>query len=343
MRVCDAVGTHSVHYVEDPESPITQILGNNEWVDTVRFPRTTLLIQAGDCDDTSALLASLLESIGIRTAIMTSPGHVFMAFDSGEPEENMWLFQSLDLEAVAHAGRAWIPVETTVLSDGFLAAWLEASRLIRTHGERGDIEFLPVHEARDAYPPLSLPRSTFAVVEPLPAAIDELFDASVEGVVETLYANGLATLRQQLAGRSGTDALKVRNQIGILHARFGEDAEAERTFASTITTAPEFIPAYVNMANLRQSAGDFAGAIDVLEEALQYRADSIYLNLALARSHFQSGAAEQASRYFALVRERAPSLAERYAYIDAATSAGGDAVARAGAPGAGEPLIWAVE
>ncbi len=224
MRVCDAVGTHSVHYIEDPESPIANILGNSEWVDAVRFPRTTLLIQSGDCDDTTALLASLLKSIGIRTAILTSPGHVFMAFDSGEPEENLLLFQSLQLEAVARDGRVWIPVETTVLGDGLLAAWLEGSRLLRAHTERGEIEFIPVHEVRQEYPPLSLPGSTFNVVEPVTAAIDELFDESVVGVVERMYDNGLSSLQQRLASRSRSDALKIRNQIGILHARFGEEA-----------------------------------------------------------------------------------------------------------------------
>jgi len=100
IRVCDALGTYGIAYVEDPDSPISRVLGKSAVVDTVRFPRTTLLIRSGDCDDTSALLGSLLESVGVSTAIMTYPGHVFPAFDTGEPKENLWLFTHRNLEAM---------------------------------------------------------------------------------------------------------------------------------------------------------------------------------------------------------------------------------------------------
>ncbi|MBN1686695.1 MAG: hypothetical protein JW852_08575, partial [Spirochaetales bacterium] len=90
-KICDALGTYRIEYIEDPDSPFSRILGKAEVIDTVRFPRTTLHIRAGDCDDSTALLASLLESSGVSTAIMTSPGHVFLAFDTAEPAENAWM------------------------------------------------------------------------------------------------------------------------------------------------------------------------------------------------------------------------------------------------------------
>jgi transglutaminase-like putative cysteine protease len=36
------------------------------------------MYRAGDCDDLSILYCSLLEAIGIRTAFVTIPGHIFM-------------------------------------------------------------------------------------------------------------------------------------------------------------------------------------------------------------------------------------------------------------------------
>ena len=44
-------------------------------VDFLQFPRQTLVYGAGDCDDISILYNSLLESVGIRTAFITIPGH----------------------------------------------------------------------------------------------------------------------------------------------------------------------------------------------------------------------------------------------------------------------------
>jgi len=67
-------------------------------VETLQAPERTLELRAGDCDDKSILLASLLEALGYKTrfhAVGFRPGvlsHVF-------PE--VW------------HGKAWLPLETT--------------------------------------------------------------------------------------------------------------------------------------------------------------------------------------------------------------------------------------
>ena len=60
----DALGIYEINYIEDPDSPLSKAIGKVELVDTVRFPRKTLMIKSGDCDDSTALLGSLLESAG---------------------------------------------------------------------------------------------------------------------------------------------------------------------------------------------------------------------------------------------------------------------------------------
>ena len=64
-RISDAVGATGLEYIEDPLSGITEVLGDPSVIDTVRFPRTTLRVGYGDCDDTTALLCSLYEAVGI--------------------------------------------------------------------------------------------------------------------------------------------------------------------------------------------------------------------------------------------------------------------------------------
>ena len=80
--LAEALGALPLAYVPDPASPIAEALGRGEAVDTVRFPRSTLAYPGGDCDDTTALLESALEAAGIGTAIVATPGHVLLAFDS---------------------------------------------------------------------------------------------------------------------------------------------------------------------------------------------------------------------------------------------------------------------
>ena len=50
-------------------------------VDFLQFPYQTLLYHGGDCDDLSILNCSLFEALGIQTAFITIPGHIYMAYE----------------------------------------------------------------------------------------------------------------------------------------------------------------------------------------------------------------------------------------------------------------------
>jgi len=319
IRVCDALGSYGITYIEDPDSPISRVLGKAAVVDTVRFPRTTLLIRSGDCDDTSALLGSLLESVGIGTAVMTSPGHVFLAFDTGEPKENLWLFTHRNLQAIVHGATVWLPVETTVLEEGFVAAWESASELIRKH--RGKTEFLPVREQRDSYPPLPLPATDLGVFEPPEREVGALFSRSVDAVEDTLYGESLDLLEDRLRGQRGLAAARVRNQIGVLHARFGKDREAEAALSRCLAEEPGFTAAYLNLANLKLVRGELEQAAEVARAGLERDPDSALLNVFLALYHNRKGEPDRASSYLDRVRSASPELARRYSYLADSSSA----------------------
>lgn len=313
IRVCDALGSYGITYIEDPNSPISRVLGKSAVVDTVRFPRTTLLIRSGDCDDTSALLGSLLESVGVGTAIMTSPGHVFLAFDTGEPKENLWLFTHRNLKAVTHGGTVWLPVETTILQEGFLPAWEAASELLVKH--RVKIEFLPVGEQRDRYPPLPLPATDLSVFEPPKQEIDLIFSGSIAALEDTLYSESLKQLKDRLRSRTGNRTVQVRNKIGVLHARFGRDGEAEAELSRCMADDPDFAPAYLNLANLKLVRGELEKAAEIARTGLQRNPDSALLNIVLAIFHSRKGETNRASAYLDKVHSSSPELARRYSYL----------------------------
>ena len=59
----------------------------------------------------------------INTALIQFPEHVMMAFDLG----NVSLEQAQNLSIpdvyIAINGQVWIPIETTMIKDGFVSAW----------------------------------------------------------------------------------------------------------------------------------------------------------------------------------------------------------------------------
>jgi len=347
MRVCDALGTYGITYVEDPDSPFSRALGKAEVVDTVRFPRITLYNRTGDCDDTTALLGSLLESVGIRTAILTTPGHIFLAFDTGEPAENTQYLGDATHDAMARGGAAWIPVETTLLSKGFMAAWASATELVRRYGKTGPFEFIPLAGMRDSFPPLPLPPSSIIVAEPAKTSVDKAYAASADSFTDALYAERVKELDARLASLSGRQATLVRLQEGILHALFGRMADAESSFRKAISEDPTLTSPYVNLANLRLLADDAEGALQIVRQGLSRNAESALLNLLAARIYAARGDAANTAVYYARLKAASPDLATRFAELSSSAgvrtatgSSGGTDAVRAAQPGERPAVIW---
>lgn len=336
MAVFDGTGVYGIEYIEDPATPITRVLENTGAVDTVRFPRTTLYYRSGDCDDSTALLCSLFESAGISTAVMTSPGHVFFAFDTGEPESNRWQFAADGLEVIVHEESLWVPLEATVVNRGFFAAWENASEIYRRHSESGEIEFLPVREAWTTYPSLPLPESPFTVVEPVPGRVAETLDRSLSSLRKELYDRVIGGLEADLAGVSGRRRGKVLNMLGILHARFGDTRKAEGRFREALEGDPKSLSAYVNLANLMLLEGKGEAAIEYLERGKAVRPDSLLLDILLAKAYHGEGDRERAAEHYDAVVKKSPELAETIAYVRAADSSG----ARASDAARTDPFFW---
>ena len=120
---------HGISYKTDPNIPFNS--GTN---DDIKYPHemlTRLTAQIsddnksnvfGDCDDSTALYCSLLESVGIKTALIQLPSHVMMAFELGQVSINRAQQANLPYYTPIN-GQVWIPIETTLIKDGFVAAW----------------------------------------------------------------------------------------------------------------------------------------------------------------------------------------------------------------------------
>lgn len=114
-------------YQNDPSIPFYKD-------DYVQFASETLTKNSGDCDDLVVLYSSLLESIGINTSFVEIKdpekdiAHLFIIFDSGLTAEKGNLISSNEKRYIIRKGSAgentlWLPVETTLVSEGFDEAW----------------------------------------------------------------------------------------------------------------------------------------------------------------------------------------------------------------------------
>lgn len=159
-----ALKTFGINYVIDPSSAFTDNIGTSQ-VDFLQFPYQTLLYSGGDCDDLSILNCALLEAIGIETAFITCPGHIFIAFDAGVPPEQA----AKAGDCVVMNGKVWIPLEVTLSQDSFA---LERSTAMREWKKfPKERALIPLKDAWQVYKPVGIPDSSVKVDLPSKSAI----------------------------------------------------------------------------------------------------------------------------------------------------------------------------
>ena len=126
----------------------------------VQYPNQTLELKGGDCDDLSVCYSSLLESIGIETALVdyrTNPTlrHVNIMFNTKLTPNQASLISENDTKYFIRKNESgndevWIPIETTSLSD-FESAWTIASDKFQTDAinnfglVKGEVQIIEVY------------------------------------------------------------------------------------------------------------------------------------------------------------------------------------------------------
>jgi hypothetical protein len=150
LTLFETLNIYGMNYVIDPSSSYVKMSENTSSLDSLNYPYQTLYYRGGDCDDLSILFCSLLEVLGIDTAFITIPGHIFIAFDVGT---NNGFIKSEDL--IEYNGKFWMPVEITIPAEGFCNAWRTGIREWKEAGENGAV--YPMRESWNLYQPVSVP------------------------------------------------------------------------------------------------------------------------------------------------------------------------------------------
>ena len=133
-RLLSAIAAHrmtllaGLQYRVDPTSSYAELSGRQEQVDSLNFPVETIDKLGGDCDDLSILYAAVLEALGVPTAFVTAPGHIYIAFDLGITKDAAAKVFADSSDLFARDGTLWMPIEVTERSRGFLDAWRLAAK-----------------------------------------------------------------------------------------------------------------------------------------------------------------------------------------------------------------------
>ncbi len=244
----EALALYGMAYVIDPKTPYREFSEKKTEVDFLQFPRQTFQYRAGDCDDLSILYSSLFESVGIETAFITIPGHIFIAYfvDMTPDEARKNFLRAEDL--IFKDDKTWIPLEVTEIEGGFLKAWGAGAKEWREAVAREQEGFYPMHECWKLYEPVGLPGTGFEVTVPPREQILNGYLQEVISFIDREIYPKLAKIQEEIQKTGGSP--KSINKLGVLYARYGLYERAEREFQNVLEMDGEFVPALINLGNI---------------------------------------------------------------------------------------------
>jgi len=336
IALFEALSLYGVSYVVDPRTPYEELSKDKQAIDYLQFPRQTFEYKAGDCDDLSVLYNALLESIGIETAFITIPGHIFIAFSADmSPDEARKEFTRSD-EFIFKEGKAWIPVEVTELGKGFLEAWETGARNWRQSQMSGNALFYPVYESWKVYEPVALPGETISLTLPSAVEVVTAFNEEVMEFVNRELDPQVSKLRVEI--RKSGETSQLMNKLGILYARYSLFESAKLEFGKAISKDEKYVPALLNMGNVSYVQNDVESALSYYDRASKIDPNNPSVLLCVARAHHKLENYGIAKKAYKKLKSVAPDLAQQYSYLDLRGEESLRAARISGVEGA---VIWA--
>jgi tetratricopeptide (TPR) repeat protein len=330
LALLEAMRQHGVGYIADASTPYVKLSEQATTVDLLRFPVETLVAKAGDCDDLSILYAALLESVSVESAFITTPGHIFVAFNLGiDKRAAADIFSNQADLIFREDGSTWMPVEVTLVREGFLRAWKTGAQEWASAAAQGKAEFVTMNYAWNeaGFPDVDTGRVLQgSVSSPDAARVYEATSLSL-GQVATAEIKTRADELLALLKKTPNDP-KLLNRLGVLYARFGLLKEA-RTQFELITKTSKDVPAstLINLGNLSYLEGKYQVAFDYYSQALQKSGDSVIAILGKARAAFELRRDDEVKKAYDLLLKADPDTAKEYAYLNSATTGSGRAAA----------------
>ena len=341
MQTFEALSEFGIMYQIDPTSPFTKVQEDTLIVDSISLPRETLVRSTGDCDDLTTLYNTILQTVGIETAFVTIPGHIFSAFNTGIPSreyKKLYPDRSMTLNV---DGTLWVLVEITLIGrSDFLTAWrtgiTEYSKYDSNPSVRG---FNKTTESQKLYRPVALRETDLGLQYGSPEAISKRFKDDLSQLDNIL----LKPYRDEAEQKKSTRAW---NTYGIQSAKLGSHEQATYAFNKVLNLKPDNLNAKLNLGSLYYLMEKYTDAEQMFKDSLNdlsrknYTRASVKLNVLinLSKTNFAMQHYPDARKYFDLAKNLDPAQANRYSFL----AAGSDSsdTGRASKAEESEPILF---
>jgi len=308
MTLYNALSAHGMEYVVDPTSPFSEV--EEDKVDYVQYPRESLRLKTGDCDDLSVLLAAGLQNLGVETATVEVPGHLFLMFNTGLDAADRRRISADPGLTVIRDGQVWVPLEATLIGESFSDAWAEGAAKYTQYAGSGELDVVTLEGAWQQYEPVTLPPADYRVDIPQDNAVTPVVARDRELLLEKSVKRLTQPYRAMLA--ANPDNRRARLQIAILQGRYGLHEEALTRLTDILADHPGDSAALNNRGNVFFQQGKVDEALESYAQAETQAPNDPGIKLNIARALYRKGELEAARAKFAEAKRIEPSVAQEH-------------------------------
>jgi transglutaminase-like putative cysteine protease len=309
IAIHDALTLYGLTY---SSSPIPTFTTDKQVADSIQFPAQTLEYKGGKCSDFSVLYASMLEAVGIETAFITIPGHIYVAIALAMgPDDARTFFQRPD-NLVYEGDKVWLPLEITLRDGGFLKAWDMGAKEWIENRSKGTADFVSVRESWKTFEPVGYADAAVDIKIPDQNALATLYASEVQAFVSSEMGAREAVLLSQVS--KAANKTKSLNSLAVLHSRYGLVDKGEKEFLQ-ILAKEEYVPALINLGNIYFLQGKLEQAAGMSDRAYKKAPTNPTALLCVARVNHAQENYTLARKAYTELQARDPNMANRFAYL----------------------------
>jgi hypothetical protein len=271
MYLFEGLKVGGISYSFDNATPYMTYHLDQELIDYVQYPFQTLAYHSGDYDDLGLLLASALESVGIKSALIPLENDFIVAFYlniSQKEADN--LFDSTD--RLLNMGEGyWIPLSMSVLREGFINSWYRGlENLYAAIDNNENINLVVLQDAWATYPPTGITGSEAQFQKPVEEKIIGAVETDLMRYITAEFGPKIKAVQDDMKREGPSRTLY--NRLGLLYVRAGLYDQAKEQFLES--SQLDSASARINLGNIALLERKYEEAEEWFLGALEINPDS---------------------------------------------------------------------
>lgn len=272
MYLFEGLKVGGITYSYDNSTPYTVYHKDPDLIDYIQYPFQTLSYRLGDYDDLGLLYAASLESVGIRSAIISLPDDFVVAFSLGiDSSKAASLFNGTDSLLIID-DVVWIPLSMSVIREGFINSWYLGMKKLNDAFERGsETEFIILQNAWKTYSPSGIGGDHSEFKKPHEKSLVNEVETDLLRYFSIEFGPKIKVIQREIQTSGGS--AKLYNQLGLFYTRAGLYDEAKREYSKSAELGS--VAALVNLGNISMIENRYSDAKSWYNKALDLKPDSM--------------------------------------------------------------------